>query len=115
MSIWHHMEMAPRDGSAFLAYGRHDHSPPDAQRGVVPGDHWWGIILWDVWRESGLAQAKRWVFAKDGSRAWSEPLCWTPLEVPHAILNEAAIGSVILAGAASGSSRAYQPPRNEPK
>ena len=79
---WQSIDSAPKDGTAFLAYGRHDHSPADAQHGVVAGDHWWAIILWDVWRDSGMAQTKRWVFAKDGAKVWSDPLFWQTLEIP---------------------------------
>jgi hypothetical protein len=74
---WHRMDSAPRDGSAFLAYGVHIGSPPDAQRGVKAGDHWWAIILWDKWREP-----HRFVFAKDGAATWSEPTHWMPLPEP---------------------------------
>jgi hypothetical protein len=79
---WRPIETAPRDGTAILGYGRHTHSPPDAQRGVVPGDHWWAIILWDIWRESDLARTRLWVFAKDGAVTWSDPTHWQPLPEP---------------------------------
>lgn len=82
MSEWRTIETAPKDGAAILGYGRHVDSPSDAQRGVVAGDHWWAIMLWDVWRDSGLAQSHRWVFAKDGARTWSEPTHWMPLPDP---------------------------------
>ncbi len=81
---WQPIETAPKDGNAFLAYGIHTGSPPDAQRGVVAGDHWWAIILWDVWRpavEWAKAPA-RWVFAKDGKPTWSEPTYWMALPEP---------------------------------
>jgi len=81
MEGWQPIESAPRDGSAILAYGRHTGSPPDAQRGVVAGDHWWAIILWDVWRSS-LKETKRWVFAKDGEATWSAPTNWMELPAP---------------------------------
>lgn len=74
---WLPMSSAPKDGTAFLAYGKHTHSPPDAQRGVKAGDHWWAIILWDVWREP-----QQFVFSKDGAPVWSEPQCWRPLLAP---------------------------------
>ena len=82
MSRWHPIETAPKDGTAILGYGRHTGSPPDAQRGVVEGDHWWAIMLWDIWRETGLAQSRRWVFAKDGARMWSDPTHWMRLPEP---------------------------------
>src|SRR5882672_6373925 len=37
LNPWREIETAPKDGSAFLAYGVHTTSPPDAQRGVKPG------------------------------------------------------------------------------
>jgi hypothetical protein len=83
MSEWQPIEIAPKDGSAFLAYGRHTHRPKDAQRGVEAGDHWWAIILWDIWRpeEDG---GRAWVFAKDGNYTWSAPTHWMPLPDPPA-------------------------------
>lgn len=74
---WRPIDTAPKDGTAFLAYGIHTGSPSDAQRGVKAGDHWWAIILWDVWRTHN-----RWVFAKDGAPTWSEPTHWKALEPP---------------------------------
>lgn len=76
--VWSDMAVAPRDGGGFLAFGVHDGSAEDAERGVQPGDVWWAIILWDRWREPG-----RWVFAKDGRPTWSTPLCWQPLTAPR--------------------------------
>jgi hypothetical protein len=73
-SGWQPIETAPKDGTAVLGFGIHDRSPDDAQRGVLPGDHWWSIMLWDIWR-----QPNRWVFAKDGTLTWSEPTHWMPL------------------------------------
>lgn len=74
---WQPIETAPKDGSAFLAFGIHDHSPPDAARGVKVGDYWWAIVLWDVWRSSNI-----FVFAKDGKGTWSYPTHWQPLPAP---------------------------------
>jgi hypothetical protein len=74
MSEWQPIETAPKDGSAILCFGIHDHSPEDAQRGVRAGDHWWAIMLWDVWRNP-----PKWVLAKDGSTTWSNPTHWMPL------------------------------------
>jgi len=83
MEGWQTIESAPRDGSTFLAYGRHTGSPPDAQRGVVAGDHWWAIILWDCWRRAPDDERKvRWVFAKDGKPTWSPPTHWMELPPP---------------------------------
>jgi hypothetical protein len=81
---WQPIERAPRDGSAILGYGRHIGSPPDAQRGVVAGDHWWAIMLWDIWRPSHTAgwHDSRWVFAKDGKTTWTEPTHWMQLPYP---------------------------------
>lgn len=78
---WRPIETAPKDGSGILAYGRHTGSPPGAARGVKAGDHWWAIIQWDIWRapENG---GQRWVFCKDGTPAWSEPMQWQLLEPP---------------------------------
>jgi hypothetical protein len=76
---WQPIETAPKDGNAALFYGRHTGSPPDAQRGVVAGDHWWGILLWDIWRRD---RPGMWVFAKDGNPPWSEPTHWMPLPPP---------------------------------
>lgn len=78
---WRPIETAPKDGSAFLAYGIHTTSPPDAQRGVKPGDNWWAIILYDVWRKRADG-GDCWVFAKDGKYTWSEPTHWLPLPAP---------------------------------
>ncbi len=75
---WRPIETAPHDGTAVLGYGRHDRSPTDAQRGVMPGDHWWSIMVWDVWRNPGAS----WVFAKDGHTVWSMPTHWMPLPEP---------------------------------
>ncbi len=73
------LESAPRTGVGILAYRRHDRDdPPGAARGVKAGDHWWAILLWNVWGEPG------WVFAKDGAPAWNEPTHWTELEPPQA-------------------------------
>lgn len=81
---WKHISYAPRDGTAFLAYGRHTHTPDDAQRGVVAGDYWWAIILWDIWRGK-----RQWVFAKDGKPTWSEPTHWMPLPPPPLLKGDA--------------------------
>ncbi len=72
---WQPIETAPKSGKAFLAYGKHDiyANPP---RGVEDGDHWWAIILWDVWRKP------QWVFSKDGYPTWSNPTHWMPLPEP---------------------------------
>jgi len=84
---WRPIEEAPKDGNAFLAYGRHTHSPKDAQRGVKAGDHWWAIILWDIWRpeEDG---GRAWVFAKDGQYTWSKPTHWMTLPEPPSSFEE---------------------------
>lgn len=82
---WQEMASAPRDGSGFLAYGVHaQDDPPGAARGVRRGDHWWAIILWDIWRSSAdnPDQPMGWVFAKDGAKVWSEPKRWRRLTVP---------------------------------
>lgn len=99
---------APRDGNAFLAFGTHteesirrDDAP--VHKGIVAGDHWWAIILWDVWRKGVPSMSfrdpdpargagrfvlrtaeptHRWAFAKDGAPAWTEPEAWSPLDVP---------------------------------
>lgn len=82
---WQPIEAAPRDGNAFLAFGIHTRAPIDAQRGVKAGDHWWAILLWDVWRdEAYTAFDIRWVFAKDGAPPWSMPTHWMPLPEPPA-------------------------------
>jgi hypothetical protein len=85
MIDWRDMASAPLDGRGFLAFGIHDQSPPDAARGVKPGDHWWAIILFDVWRTP-----HRFVFAKDGASLWSTPLCWAPLTPPSQFLPDEA-------------------------
>jgi hypothetical protein len=77
---WRPIETAPKNGDAILGYGRHTHSPADVQHGVKPGDHWWAIMLWDVWRTPPAGE--RWVFAKDGRSTWSEPTRWMPLPIP---------------------------------
>jgi hypothetical protein len=88
MNCWRAIDDAPRDGSAFLAYGRHTERSAkrrDVQQGVQAGDHWWAIILWDVWRRHLIQldhPGLQWVFSKDGSPVWSTPLRWMPLTVP---------------------------------
>jgi hypothetical protein len=76
---WRPIETAPKDGNAFLAYGQHDGPHPDAARGVQRGDHWWGIIQWDIWRDQPPSWTDKWVFAKDGKPTWSKPTRWMPL------------------------------------
>ncbi len=71
----------PRDGTGFLAFGIHTNRPPDAARGVKPGDYWWSILLWDVWRPPS-----RFVFAKDGAPAWPGIVAWAPLTEPIELL-----------------------------
>lgn len=74
---WRPISEAPKDGTAFLAYGVHsDDDPSGAARGVKRGDHWWAILLFDVW------QQYRFRFAKDGTFPWSEPTHWMPLPAP---------------------------------
>lgn len=69
------MSTAPRDGFAFLVTGVHERDdPPGAERGVKAGMPWWGIALYDIWREP-----HRFVFAKDGTALWSEPRFWCVL------------------------------------
>ena len=75
---WQPIKTAPKDGSAFLAYGRHTGSPKDAAKGVEAGDHWWAIVLYDVYREIGMG-GSQFVFAKDGAKTWSPPTHWMPL------------------------------------
>lgn len=84
---WRDIATAPKDGTAVLGYGLHTGSPSDAQRGVKAGDHWWAIMLWDVWRHlvpAGWGDQSLWVFAKDGKPAWSLPTHWQPLPAPPA-------------------------------
>lgn len=78
---WQKIETAPKDGTAVLLCGIHDHAPSDAQRGVKAGDTWTAIMLWDVWRGYNEGDCQ-WVFSKDGARAWSEPTHWMPLPAP---------------------------------
>ncbi|MDF1506212.1 hypothetical protein [Roseisolibacter sp. H3M3-2] len=78
---WRLFSSAPRDGFGFLAYGHHDDPvPTDAGRGVRPGDHWWAILQFDIWREP-----HQFVFARDGAPAWPGAIAWTPLEPPTSI------------------------------
>lgn len=75
---WQPIATAPKDGTGILVYGRHvEDSPPGASRGVRAGDHWFGIVVRDVW--SGR---DRWAFAKDGTTTWSEPTHWVELQPP---------------------------------
>lgn len=80
---WRTMDSAPRNGSAFLAYGCHitDNISATGKVHWRKGDHWWAIIVYDVWREVGMGGSE-FVFAKDGSRTWSDPLRWLPLPEP---------------------------------
>lgn len=74
---WRAIASAPKDGTAVLLFGIHDHHPITAQRGVQVGDWWQCIAQWDIWRKPA-----RWVFAKDGDGMWSEPIAWQPLPAP---------------------------------
>jgi hypothetical protein len=86
---WRPIESAPKDGSAFLAFGLHEFdNPPAAMRGVKRGDYWWAILLWDVWREPA-----GFVFAKDGTIPWGNPICWMRLDIPPSQLEERAPAS----------------------
>ena len=79
---WQPIATAPRDGSAFLAYGQH--TTDNVRRNRVHwrvGDHWWGIILFDVYREVGMG-GSQFVFSKDGAKTWSSPTHWQPLPAP---------------------------------
>jgi hypothetical protein len=73
---WQPIETAPQDGSAILAYGRHTTANG---RYWKPGDHWWSILVWDVWREP------KWVFSKDGADPWSAPTHWVRLNPPPSV------------------------------
>lgn len=65
-------------GEAFLAYGVHDsNNITDAGTHWLKGDHWWGIICWDVWRKD-----EGFVFAKDGKPVWTEPTHFAKLNAP---------------------------------
>lgn len=76
---WQPMDTAPRDGSAFLAYGIHD---ANNLRSWRVGDNWRAIVLFDVYREVGMGGSE-FVFSKDGARLWSKPAGWMPLpELP---------------------------------
>ena len=75
---WRPFDSAPRDGTGFLAYGRHTCDRLQGDRvNWRAGDHWWAILVFDIWRIE-----KQFVFAKDGTLPWSEPLLWQPLQVP---------------------------------
>lgn len=103
---WRHIALVPKDGRAFLLFGIHDAESvrrldAPVQRGIVAGDHWWAIGLWDVWRAipppkhfanpDEEAASPRiyvgadhlWVFAKDGVPLWTPPLAWCELTVPN--------------------------------
>lgn len=74
---WFPFKDAPRDGSGFLAYGRHEHDEGRPDR-YKRGDHWWAIIQWDIWREPHA-----WVFALDGRKFdWGHPIAFAKLTVP---------------------------------
>lgn len=74
---WWPMSSAPRDGSAFLAFGIHD-TDNGPHWGV--GDEWIAILVFNVWRDE-INGGERFVFSKDGDTPWSEPQGWLPL--PH--------------------------------
>ena len=74
---WLNIDSAPKDGSAFLAFGIHN---TDYIPYWYNGDYWWAIILWDIWRGG-----EKWVFSKDGSDVWSEPLFYCKLLPPKEI------------------------------
>lgn len=79
------MEAAPRDGSAILAFGLHaTDNPPGAWQGVKAGDHWWSVLVWDVWRPP--PEGQRWVFSKGGEPPWGEPLCFCRMKLPEGVL-----------------------------
>ena len=75
MSGWFDMPTAPKDGSAFIAFGVHNED--SGRRGSYKtGDHWQAIVLWDIWREP-----HQFVFSKDCEpiTRWGDPLLWTQL------------------------------------
>lgn len=78
-------ESAPRDGTAFLAYGQHPKDEPGMRFEdgvhVKAGDHWFAIILWDKWRPA--PEGQRWVYAKTGEPTFSEPTHWCALSPPE--------------------------------
>jgi len=78
---WKPIATAPRDGTAFIAYGIHREDCPiqDGNDRYKQNDHWWGILAWDIWRFH-----QRFVFCKDGSpgNLWGEPTHWMPLPNP---------------------------------
>lgn len=73
---WLDMPTAPRDGTAFIAFGVHSQSEGSGRIGHRAGDHWQAIVLWDIWREP-----HQFVFSKDGEpiTRWGDPLLWTHL------------------------------------
>ncbi len=72
---WEDINKAPKDGTAFLAWGLHNTTNYPYWE---EGDEWWAIILWDIWRGED-----KWVFSKDGSNVWSEPLKFSILTTPE--------------------------------
>jgi hypothetical protein len=83
-SGWRPIESAPKDGTSFIAYGRHAKDCPikDGRNRYKQGDHWWALGCWDIWRKG------RWfVFCKDGKplEDWGKPTHWMPLPAPPPI------------------------------
>ena len=105
---WRPWSTAPLDGTGVLACGIHTSGDPrPVPAGVEgrryrPGDSWWAILQFDVWR-----QPSRWVYGKDGDpRLPSEPLGWRPLpDLPGSAPADAPIVTVVPAGPAAGEDR----------
>jgi hypothetical protein len=78
---WMPISLAPTDGTAFIAYGRHNKDCPiqDGNDRYKQGDHWWALLVYDIWR-----QPHQFVFCKDGTpgNSWGEPSHWLPLPEP---------------------------------
>lgn len=73
---WRPIAEAPRDGTAFYGYGRHI---TDNGKHWSAGDHFWGIVQWDIWRpKCGFG----FVFSKDGVPVWETMTHWRPLPAP---------------------------------
>jgi hypothetical protein len=76
-------ENPPEDGHSFLAFGIHD-TDYSSDRGQhwAKGDHWMGIILYDIWRSPSNGGAQ-FVFSKDGTPLWAPITHWQHLEAPE--------------------------------
>jgi hypothetical protein len=81
---WRPIRDARHDGHAVELFGQHGEAPdegsPPTMGGVLPGDLWIAIGIFDIWRKP--PKGDRWVFSLNGAALWSPPLLFRPLDWP---------------------------------